>query len=57
MGKSTQGPLQEVHVEGAKVLDFDYLEEFMAQCFLASGCPEKEARVSAGVLIEADERN
>ncbi|CAL1153764.1 unnamed protein product [Cladocopium goreaui] len=56
VGKSTQGPLQEVHVEGAKVLDFDYLEEFMVQCFLASGCPEKEARVSAGVLIEADKR-
>jgi len=54
--KASQGPISECHVEGAKLLDFDYLEKFMIECFLASGCPEKEAKVSARVLIEADKR-
>ena len=29
-------------VEGSRVLDFDYLEKFMAECFMASGTPEKD---------------
>ncbi|CAE7621623.1 comC, partial [Symbiodinium sp. KB8] len=43
-------------VEGSRRLDFDYLEKFMAECFMASGTPEKESKVCANVLIEADKR-
>ena len=29
-------------MEGSRRLDFDYLEKFMAECFMASGTPEKD---------------
>ncbi len=56
--KTDQGPnhFDESQCEGAVRIDFDYLENFMVDCFLAVGVPEKEARVSANVLIEADKR-
>jgi hypothetical protein len=57
--KSNQGPLEdevEANPAGSKRLDFDYLEKFMVDCFLAAGVPEKEAAVAANVLIEADKR-
>jgi LDH2 family malate/lactate/ureidoglycolate dehydrogenase len=43
-------------IEGGARLDFDYLEQFMVDSFLAVGVPLKEARISANVLIEADKR-
>jgi len=54
--RSHQGPHEDEPIEGSIRLDFDYLETFMVECFLAVGVPEKEARVSANVLIEADKR-
>jgi LDH2 family malate/lactate/ureidoglycolate dehydrogenase len=37
-------------------IDFNYLEQFMLDSFLAIGVPEKEARICADVLIESDKR-
>jgi hypothetical protein len=54
--KSTQGPHDMHPIEGGARLDFDYLEQFMVDSFLAVGVPLKEARISANVLIEADKR-
>lgn len=57
--KSLQSPLEddvEANPPGSTRLDFDYLEQFMVDCFLAEGVPLNEARVSANVLIEADKR-
>lgn len=50
------GPHDDEPVPGSARLDFDYLENFMVECFLAIGVPEKESRISANVLIEADKR-
>ncbi|CAJ1438836.1 unnamed protein product [Effrenium voratum] len=55
LGKS-RGPVGDSPLPGSKLLDFDYLEKFMVDCFMASGCPEKESKISANVLIEADKR-
>eukprot|EP01034_Spumella_vulgaris_P039538 gene39538-48852_t len=54
--RSHQGPHEDEPIEGSIRLDFNYLETFMVDCFTAVGVPEKEARISANVLIEADKR-
>ncbi len=54
--RSQQGPCPDDPLPGSIILDFDYLETFMYNCFLSVGVPEKEAKVSANVLIEADKR-
>ena len=40
------GPLgdavEDAPFEGSRLLDFDYLEKFMVDCFVASGTPEKD---------------
>ncbi len=54
--RSSQGPAPDDPLPGSITLDFDYLEKFMYDCFKAVGVPEKEAKVSANVLIEADKR-
>ncbi|CAE7567204.1 mdh [Symbiodinium natans] len=54
--KTSQGPVEDAPFEGSRLLDFDYLEKFMVDCFVASGTPEKESKVCANVLIEADKR-
>lgn len=57
--RSQQGPwdtMELAPVEGSTRLDFDYLETFMQDCFKSIGVPEKEALISANVLIEADKR-
>jgi LDH2 family malate/lactate/ureidoglycolate dehydrogenase len=38
------------------IIPFDYLEGFMFDVLVAYGVPEKEARISADVLIESDKR-
>lgn len=53
--KST-GPCEDTPVPGSTRIDFDYLEQFMLDSFLAIGVPEKEARICADVLIESDKR-
>ena len=40
VAKANQGPIQDMRVEGAMLLGFDYLEKFMQDCFLAAG-PQK----------------
>jgi len=50
------GPCEEDPVPGSIRIDFDYLEQFMLDSFLAIGVPEKEARTCANVLIESDKR-
>lgn len=50
------GPCEDEPLEGSYRIDFDYLENFMIDCFLAIGVPDREARISANVLIEADKR-
>ncbi|CAM9105604.1 unnamed protein product, partial [Ectocarpus fasciculatus] len=54
--KAHQGPHEDAPIEGSVRLPFDYLEEFMLDCFLAIGVPGPEARTCAHVLIEADKR-
>jgi hypothetical protein len=54
--RSQQGPYETAPLEGSIRLEFDYLETFMKECFLAAGVPDKEAGISANVLIEADKR-
>ena len=49
--RSDQGPHEDDPLPGSYTLDFDYLEGFMVDCFLAVGVPDYEARVSANVLI------
>lgn len=50
------GPCEDTPVPGSTRIDFDYLEQFMLDSFLAIGVPEKEARICADVLIESDKR-
>jgi hypothetical protein len=50
------GPQEDDPIPGSRRLDFDYLEQFMIDSFLAIGVPEKEARIAADVLIESDKR-
>lgn len=50
------GPCEDEPLPGSVRLDFDYLEQFMIDSFLAIGVPEKEARQSAHILIESDKR-
>uniref|UniRef100_A0A7S1BHK5 Malate dehydrogenase n=1 Tax=Corethron hystrix TaxID=216773 RepID=A0A7S1BHK5_9STRA len=38
------------------IIDFDYMRQFMKEVFIAYGCPEDRADISADVLIEADYR-
>lgn len=38
------------------IIPFDYMQEFMYDTMIAYGVPEKEAAISADVLIEADKR-
>jgi len=38
------------------IIPFDYMESFMKDTLMAYGVPEKEALISADVLIEADKR-
>ena len=52
--RSKQGPREDEPIEGSFRLGFDYLEEFMVDTFIAVGVPEREAKISANVLIEAD---
>lgn len=50
------GPCEDEPLPGSVRIDFDYLEQFMIDSFLAIGVPEKEAKISANVLIESDKR-
>jgi len=50
------GPHEDTPLPGSQRLDFDYLEKFMLDSFIAIGVPEKEARICADVLIESDKR-
>jgi L-2-hydroxycarboxylate dehydrogenase (NAD+) len=52
----SEGPHEDTPLPGSQRLDFDYLEKFMLDSFLAIGVPEKEARICADVLIESDKR-
>lgn len=54
--KRHQGPHEDDPIDGSMRLPFDYLEQFMLDCFLAAGVPEPEAKICADVLIEADKR-
>lgn len=42
--------------DDAVYLNFDILENFMKDCFVALGVPENEATICANILIEADKR-
>lgn len=44
------GKVEYVHI------NFDYLESFMKEVFIAAGVPENEAQIAADVLIYADKR-
>lgn len=39
--KRSAGPKDDDPLQGSRRLDFDYLEQFMIDCFLAVGVPEK----------------
>lgn len=54
--RSTQGPSDDEVVEGSKLIQFDYLENFMKDSFLEVGVPDKEASICAQVLMDADKR-
>eukprot|EP00939_MAST-03C_sp_MAST-3C-sp1_P003468 g3468.t1 len=43
-------------VKGTAVVDYDYLKDFMKDTFVAYGCPEGDASISADVLIASDKR-
>lgn len=38
------------------IVDFDYMQQFMKDVFLAYGCTQEQADISSEVLIEADKR-
>jgi len=40
----------------AKIIPFEYMEEFMMDTLIAYGVPEAEAKICADVLIESDKR-
>ncbi len=42
--KASQGPHEDEPIEGSVRLPFDYLEQFMFDCFTAVGVPEAESR-------------
>lgn len=54
--RSNEGPFEDSPIDGSVRIDFDYLENFMIDTFIAVGVPEREAKISADVLIEADKR-
>ena len=54
--RSRQGPHEDEPIDGSVEVPFDFLEAFMKDTFVALGVPEREAAISAGVLIDADKK-